>query len=365
MNAPEGSAPPSAPLPPALLTAVVQTAPVAMLLSAADGRIVLLNHEAEKLFGYRPGELLGRPVGLLVPELSQDMRAGLRAGDSVEGPAHRMGEGQELSALRKDGALVPVEVALSQVVDGDRLFLLSVVVDVTQRRLRERRFQEQLEQRVRERTAQLEHANRDKEFLLVNIRKQRAEFERLSREDPLTHLANRRDFDQCLEAEIQRAERQGTALSVAMLDLDLFKSVNDRFGHAIGDAVLREVAELIRNQCRTIDVVARYGGEEFALALPGSDICDGAAACERIRCALQSHDWAPLHAGLFLSTSAGVTGWRPGLSTRTLLAQADANLYEAKRQGRNRVFPVAPKHLVEAAQQANPLSSQGNAGAPR
>jgi diguanylate cyclase (GGDEF)-like protein/PAS domain S-box-containing protein len=347
----------------ALLSAVIESAPVAMLLSEPDGRICLLNREAELLFGFAREELLGRPVDMLVPEPSAELHAGLRSGYLERAAPHRMGVGRELSGQRKDGTMVPVEVALSPIQVDGTLKVLSVIVDISERRRLERRFQDELEQRVRERTAQLEHANRDKEVLLVDLQNQRAEFERLSREDSLTHLANRRDFDRCLDAEIDRAERSGKPLAVAMLDLDLFKSVNDRFGHAVGDAVLREVATIIRRQCRSIDVIARYGGEEFALALPGTDLEAGAAVCERIRRALLRFDWQRVQPGLAVTTSAGVSCWGPGQTTCTLLALADSRLYEAKRAGRNRVLPAPPAKFPRSATlEADPRASSGLRG---
>ena len=125
-----------------------------------------------------------------------------------------------------------------------------------------------------------------------------------------------------------------------MLDLDLFKQVNDRFGHSVGDAVLRESAKLLRRECRTIDAMARDGGEEFALALPGSDLAAAISICERIRRAFERFDWNMLAPEMRVTISAGVSAWATGCNGDDLLAQADAKLYEAKRNGRNRVMPA-------------------------
>jgi len=303
---------------------------------------VLVNRETEHLFGYARRELLGKPIDLLLPERFRLQEPKQREAFFNVSVLRRMGTGHDFFGLRKDGSEVPIEVGLNPVPTDDGMFYLSGIVDITERKHLEadvRRANEELEQRVRDRTAELERANREKELLLSDLREQRAELDRLSREDPLTQLANRRDFDQRLDAEIRRSERQQTPLAVAMLDLDLFKHVNDRFGHAIGDAVLREVADAIRQQCRAIDIIARYGGEEFSLALPGTNLAEGAILCERIRVAFECVDWPRIHADLAVTVSAGVSAWNSGLDAATLLAQADANLYEAKHRGRNRVVP--------------------------
>lgn len=328
----------------ALLETLVETAPVAMVLSDQNRGIRWLNREAEALFGYARHELIGQPVETLIPLPARARHMELRRDFFTEPNARRMGVGRELFGLHRDGSQVPIEIGLTPIVSADGLFVLSVIGDIRERKRLEadvRHANELLEQRVRERTAELEATNRYKELLLADLQTQREELDRLSREDPLTGLANRREFDQRLDDEIRRAQRQGTPLAVAMLDLDRFKNVNDRFGHALGDAVLREVGDLIRRECRAIDIIGRYGGEEFALALPGTDLHAGATLCERIRVAFERCDWQQLHPDLAVTVSAGVSVWSPGADAQTLLAAADANLYEAKRSGRNRVVPAA------------------------
>lgn len=329
-----------------LLESIVESAPVALVLSDELGVIHLVNREVELLFGYSRGELVGHRVELLVPHASRRAHETLRKEFVCHPGARRMGAGRDLRGLRKDGTEVQLEVGLNPIPTEQGLRILVGMVDVTERKRLEadiRRVNQELERRVRVRTAELEAANREKELLLIDLRAQRVELERLSRVDPLTELANRRDFDHRLDAEIQRAERQGSPLAVAMLDLDRFKRVNDRFGHAVGDTVLREVACLIRKQCRAIDIIGRYGGEEFALALPGADTRAASILCERIRIAFEEFAWEQLQPGLAVTVSAGVGAWRPGLNALALLALADAKLYEAKRRGRNRTFPAVDR----------------------
>lgn len=253
----------------------VEAAPIAILMVDREGGIVLANREAERLYGYVRAELIGQPVEILVPPHLRPCDQAARDRFFAAPIARRMGVGQEFLGLRKDETDVPIEIGLNPVETDDGLFTLITVVEISERKRLEATIQragEELERRVEERTAELAHANRINESLLAGLHAQRLELERLSREDPLTRLANRRDFDERLCEEILRAQRSGMPLAVAMLDLDHFKRVNDQFGHALGDAVLREAANLLRNECRAIDAIGRYGGEEFALALPGSDV---------------------------------------------------------------------------------------------
>jgi len=326
-----------------MLEAIFESAPVAMILSARDGSIRMVNREVETLFGYPRGELIGQSIDILVPQPLRHAHANLRD-HFVERPAARkMGTGRELFGLRSDHTTVPIEIALAPVNDGPDLLTLSVIVDIAQRRRLEadiRSAHQELEQRIRDHAAEMEIANREEEALVADLSIQRARLERLGREDPLTRLSNPRDFDRRLGLEIERAKQQGLPLAVAMLDLDHFKEINDRYGHALGDTMLRSAAGLIRHECRSIDVVARYGGEEFALAFPGTNIAAAIHLCERVRLAFVEFDWNGGRSGIRLTVSAGVSPWRRGLNPETLLAQADANLHEAKRRGRNCVVPA-------------------------
>jgi diguanylate cyclase (GGDEF)-like protein len=186
-------------------------------------------------------------------------------------------------------------------------------------RLRAQR--EELELRVQERTEELRRANE--------------ELSRLAFLDALTGVANRRVFDDALAAETARATRYGGTLSVVMADLDHFKGVNDTHGHAAGDEVLRVFGSVLRSCARESDVVARYGGEEFAILAPNTGAAAAAQYAERVRRLLAERVIPPLAAPM--TCSFGVAEWRPGGDARDLVARADAALYAAKREGRNRV----------------------------
>ncbi len=177
------------------------------------------------------------------------------------------------------------------------------------------------------------------------------ELRRLSEHDPLTGLANRRRLWSQLEMELERARRFAQPLAVVLFDIDHFKHLNDRCGHAVGDEALRAVADVLRAHVRKVDTVARVGGEEFVVLLPRTTLSEGRLVAEKLRETVAS---APISGGSEqpggrLTVSAGVAEWRPGDDARSLLEAADRALYEAKRRGRNRV-EVSRRSAVTAAQ---------------
>ncbi|MEX6504099.1 diguanylate cyclase [Pseudomonas sp. 25A3E] len=187
---------------------------------------------------------------------------------------------------------------------------------------------DRLAELVAERTAELRAAN--------------SRLEELSRNDPLTGLANRRHFDEVKEIEFRRALRRGQPLSMLMCDVDYFKLYNDTYGHALGDQCLQEVAATLRGVFgRAGELVARMGGEEFAVLLPGADIVQARQAAERLRQALRSRALA--HAAsqvaAHVTLSIGVAQLEPETMDRfdLLLQSADQALYRAKSLGRDRV----------------------------
>jgi diguanylate cyclase (GGDEF)-like protein len=198
-------------------------------------------------------------------------------------------------------------------------------------------YRQRLEDRVAERTGELQQANRQKERLIAALRERSRALERETQEDPLTGISNRRHFNQRLDAEIQVALSVGQPLSVAVADLDHFKIVNDRLGHAVGDEVLRQSAALMRELCRSTDLVARIGGEEFALILPGMTREAAVGFCESLRRAVENHNWRALHPELSVTLSIGLSQWNRSVGVAELLQAADAQLYSAKHAGRNRV----------------------------
>jgi diguanylate cyclase (GGDEF)-like protein len=189
------------------------------------------------------------------------------------------------------------------------------------------RLHDSLEQRVAERTAQLEDANR--------------KLATLSTTDGLTGLANRRHFDEVLRTECARAARMGQTLALVMLDVDYFKKFNDHYGHQAGDACLICVAQALADGTRRAsDLTARYGGEEFSIVLPNTGADEARNIAEALRCAIEALDIAHAKAAAGRVTISVGIAIQPGAGTGdpdALLRLADAALYRAKDEGRNRV----------------------------
>jgi diguanylate cyclase (GGDEF)-like protein len=166
---------------------------------------------------------------------------------------------------------------------------------------------------------------------------ERVVLRRDSLQDALTGLANRRHFDRVL-ANRTHQEISPLGFALAMIDVDRFKRINDRFSHLTGDEVLRRLGALLQLHARQLDLPARYGGEEFALILVDVDRSTARHVCERLREAIESEPWSALHADLRVTVSIGVVHAHEAVGeTDALLSMADERLYAAKRNGRNRV----------------------------
>jgi diguanylate cyclase (GGDEF)-like protein len=155
-------------------------------------------------------------------------------------------------------------------------------------------------------------------------------------QDALTGLGNRRYLDQHLPALLQQAQERQQDLALAIVDLDHFKQVNDQHGHRVGDQVLVQLAQMLRESTRSGDLIARIGGEEFLLALPQTDLARATEVCERLRDSVQAHAWQTLAGGLTVTISIGLSQ-APPYDASDLFDHADRALYRAKQAGRNRV----------------------------
>jgi len=158
-----------------------------------------------------------------------------------------------------------------------------------------------------------------------------------SQTDLLTGLANRRHMMEQMRREARRAQRTGQPMVVMLGDIDRFKSINDRWGHEMGDTVLASVADVVQAQLRDQDLCSRWGGEEFLFLLPETPIGKGMVVAERLREAVAACRPAGAdYPELAVSLSIGVAGWDPGMPIESSIQRADRALYEAKAAGRNR-----------------------------
>ena len=286
--------------------AIVNTAVDAIITFDETGLIRSTNPATGRIFGFEEAELIGRDVGVLIPDEDPSHPG---AHPRAE-PARIVGPGRETIARRRNGTIFPIDISVSEARVGDDRMFVGLIRDITERK----RFEAELQAA---KTAAEEAATHD----------------------PLTGLWNHNRIIEILIEEIARSDRQGQPLSVAMLDLDHFKHVNDTYGHVVGDEVLRDIARRLERAIRVYDSVGRFGGEEFMIVLPGTDRAHAERAAERIRAEISTEPIPTTGGTLRVTGSLGVVthrGEAMGDATGLLVAADDA-LYEAKGSGRDRV----------------------------
>lgn len=270
----------------------------AILTMDLEGRITFVNPGACELFGMPASALTGAGMDAYFAAGADEARYLLRMVQQ-----HQNLKNYETEIVRRDGRHVPVNMSLSLVEgeDGRGSSVLAICKDITE--------QKRLEEELKE----------------MSIR------------DGLTGLYNQRHFYDRLETEIERARRQGHPLSLLLFDIDDFKSYNDCYGHLEGDKVLAEVGKVIVESTREhVDVGFRYGGDEFTVILPEATQEQALPIAERIRALFEARHFD------HLTLSIGLMTYREGRSPRSLIRMADAMMYEAKREGGNRV------HILDA-----------------
>lgn len=186
---------------------------------------------------------------------------------------------------------------------------------------------------------------------------------RIARTDGLTGIDNRRRLEERLAETFEHSRRLNEPFACVMCDLDRFKSVNDTYGHQAGDALLRQLAQLLREQAREIDRVGRYGGEEFMLVLPGATADAAVAFAERVRKAVEGRTFSFAGTVIRRTISCGVAAWpAPGIAdVAALVRAADSALYAAKEQGRNRVVRFEPGGVnVPTSAVDGPVNDRGS-----
>lgn len=312
---------------------IFEYTPDALLVTDETGCITLVNARTESLFGYDRSELIGQPVEILVPpRFTHHVHHRKR----FMGEAHtrEMGAAVELFARRKDGSEIPVDIMLSPMIVHGKSLVLCVVRDITERKAAADKLRHQTEE----------------------LQKLQVKLEQLANRDSLTGLLNRRAFHELTGQILKSAHRKRESAALLMIDLDHFKLVNDRFGHAEGDSVLKAVAATLMATARENDIVARHGGEEFVVAMQGANDAESLAAAERLRAAIAAIQTMKCR----ITASIGVATFAPGTAKRDvsetlteLLNQADQALYAAKGTGRNRVCHF--NQLAQSGIQAKPV----------
>ncbi len=303
-----------------ILQQIVENASDGIITMEVGGRILTANPAVESVFGYAPDKIVGKSVTFLFPD-------GVQGDGTAQmlktGAAGRPWRG-ELSARRKDGSLILVHMSTSVLRDqgGGPRCLTGIARDVTERRL-----------------------------LLEKL-------QRLSITDNLTGLFNHRFFHDRLHYEFIRARRYDEPLGCIMIDVDYFKTVNDTYGHLIGDDVLKSIAGFVTGATRSVDIVARYGGEEFAVLLPNTDLAGAARCAEHIWQSIGTAEMSARQGTLRLTVSAGVSALTPDVTDEMeLLRRADSALLAAKRRGRNNVC-VWDREALEPASSTSELEGE-------
>ncbi len=297
------------------LQGIIGLAQDAILTADESLNITLFNQAAEGLFGYAAEDIVGHPLSLLIPERLRAVHDAQVADFAASpAPSRVMAERREVVGVTAAGREFPVEVSIAKLHHTRGLLYTAVIRDVSERKRVE------------------------------------TELRRMATTDSLTGLWNRRRFLELAEAEMARLRRYGHPVSVLMLDIDRFKTINDTHGHATGDQALRELAAVCLKELRDTDHIGRLGGEEFAVILPETGLAAAREVAERLRQRLAAVDIACPGGTLRMTVSIGVAmchDEEPAIERA--LGRADRALYEAKARGRNRVEVAEPAICAPAS----------------
>jgi diguanylate cyclase (GGDEF)-like protein/PAS domain S-box-containing protein len=277
---------------------IAQTAVDAIILADVNGNIIFWNEGALRIFGYTEEEIAGKPLTILMPEEYRDAhQKGLQHIKS-RGESKYIGSTTEMHALRKNGDVFPIELSVSMWKSGEDYYYSGILRDITKRKNME------------------------------------SKLKTLAATDTLTQVFNRTKYYEIMKREMEGTKRYDHPLSIIMLDIDHFKKVNDIYGHAAGDYVLRTLTQIVRDNLRKTDYLVRWGGEEFIIIAPDTDLKKAKILAERNRKASEKYKYE--HIGK-VTVSFGVTQFMKDDNEDTVIKRADDALYEAKRKGRNRV----------------------------
>ena len=324
--------------------AIYDAATVGIAL-AKERVIQRCNRTMEQMFGYGPGELIGRNACVLYADEAVYTQFGQRF---MNGMRRDGFDREAIEMVRKDGSAVWIRVSTVLIDPADiSKGLAGTFEDITAERAAIARFQDltaQLERKVAERTAEVASAN-------AALQAANVELSLLATTDVLTGAWNRRHFEQVAATEIARAHRYKTPLSLLLFDIDHFKTVNDRYGHEVGDQVLIRLTQLVQDNLRTTDLLARWGGEEFTVLIPHCDVTEAAHLAEKLRGLVAAQPFPEVGR---VTISIGVAQCRCTEALHVWLKRADTALYAAKTAGRDRVCVDAEPPF------STPLTSAGS-----
>ncbi len=296
-------------LPPSLCSDLIALCPDAIVGLDREGKIIIFNHAAERLFGMQASEAIHKlTIDVLYGSMEKARQVKREIYSQEHGGAGRL-EGYEVDLFAKDGEKIPVRLSATLLYENNReLGSVGFFHDIS--------ASKQLESRLRE----------------------------LSIRDGLSGLYNHRHFHSVLHEELNRAKRYSRYLSLLCLDLDHFKQFNDKVGHLEGDNIIRYVGEQLKQIMRNSDLAFRYGGDEFMVLLPETEMSRAQVVAEKIRQRFNAN-W-PFNPGNNedcpnpVTLSVGVAEAIPGEDSQALINRADMAMYEAKRAGGD--------HTVEA-----------------
>ena len=275
-----------------ILNAVINSVQDGMIMTDDKGYVSLWNPAAVRLFGYTKDEMLGKELHELT--VTDDFESMNKNG--IIGDLFADKKVKELKIKHKNGQVFDAEVSASTLKINDKDYFVGIFRDISDRI------------------------------------KAREELEKLSVTDYLTNTYNRRFFVTRLEEEIERSKRTGRVFSIAMLDIDRFKTINDKYGHSIGDLVLQSITDYIKKRIRKADCLARWGGEEFMILLADTPIVNSDVLLEDLRLGISKIDIPNVDR---FTGSFGVVEYAPGDTADMMIQKADSMMYEAKKCGRN------------------------------
>lgn len=303
------------------LTQGVEQSPTSVLITDLRGNIEYVNPRFTGLTGYTLPEVIGKKTSIVKSgqtpdEVYRDMWRTIKSGQTWQGEFLNKKKGGEL--YWEHAVIAPV---LGQ--EGQILNFIAIKENITERKL--------AEDALRNANQQLERQLREIEALQASLREQAIR-------DPLTNLFNRRFLNETIALEFHHAERFSETLSIIILDIDRFKTINDHYGHIAGDACLIGLANLLRQYCRKSDVVCRYGGEEFVLVLPDTNPDLAANHAEKLRLLVANEVFTIDAQEIKFTISLGISSYpMHGIDCDDIINKADEALYFSKRTGRNRV----------------------------